>query len=188
MQAEKLRREVAEVIAPMGLRLSLEKTRVVSVDIGFDFLGFHIRRMRKRGTDRSYIYTVPSHKAVQAIRDTVKTRTSKSTLNSDLGQLLMSLNRSLQGWANYFRYAVAKRLFGQLDTHAWRRIGIWIRNKHGRMSWREVRRRFCVNGWHYTHNGVTLSGASSVAATRYRYRGYRIPTPWTEISTAEPSR
>ena len=49
-QAPALRDEVAAVLAPMGLRLSPEKTRVVHIDDGFDFLGFHIRRMQKRGT------------------------------------------------------------------------------------------------------------------------------------------
>ncbi len=38
--AQALRDEVATVLAPMGLRLSPEKTRVVHIDDGFDFLGF----------------------------------------------------------------------------------------------------------------------------------------------------
>lgn len=42
--AERLREEVTAVIAPMGLRLSPAKTRVVHIDHGFDFLGFNIRR------------------------------------------------------------------------------------------------------------------------------------------------
>jgi len=37
--AEALREEVAAVLAPLGLRLSPEKTRVVHIDEGFDFLG-----------------------------------------------------------------------------------------------------------------------------------------------------
>jgi hypothetical protein len=40
--AEQLREEVAAVLAPIGLRLSPAKTRVVHIDDGFDFLGFHI--------------------------------------------------------------------------------------------------------------------------------------------------
>ena len=36
---EELRGEVAAVIAPMGLRLSEEKTLVTHIDRGFDFLG-----------------------------------------------------------------------------------------------------------------------------------------------------
>jgi len=34
--------EVAEVLAPLGLNLSAQKTAVVHADEGFDFLGFHI--------------------------------------------------------------------------------------------------------------------------------------------------
>jgi hypothetical protein len=55
--AEALREQVSAVIAPLGLRLAPEKTRVVHIDEGFDFLGFHIRRMRKRGTNKHYVYT-----------------------------------------------------------------------------------------------------------------------------------
>jgi hypothetical protein len=38
--AEALREEVAAVLAPLGLRLSPEKTRVVHIDEGFGFLGY----------------------------------------------------------------------------------------------------------------------------------------------------
>ena len=48
--AEALREEVSAVLAPLGLRLAPEKTGVVHIDEGFTFLGFDIRRLRKRGT------------------------------------------------------------------------------------------------------------------------------------------
>ncbi len=48
--AEALRVQVANVLAPLGLRLSPEKTRVVHIDEGFDFLSFHIRRQRNLGS------------------------------------------------------------------------------------------------------------------------------------------
>ncbi len=168
----------------MGLRLSPEKTRVVHLDEGFDFLGFHIRRMRKRGTQKHYVYTVPSKKAVASIRQKVRVKTNRSTLHMNLDDVLKSLNWVLRGWANYFRHAVAKDLFGHLDSHAWRRIVTWIRRKHHRISWKELRRRFCDRGWRLAHNGVVFTGASSVAVTRYRYRGHNIRTPWTPIPVA----
>ena len=49
--AEALREEVAAVLAPMGLRLSPEKTRVVHIDGGFDFLGMHIARASSKSRD-----------------------------------------------------------------------------------------------------------------------------------------
>ncbi len=178
--AEALRAEVADVLAPLGLRLSPEKTRVVHIDEGFDFLGFHIRRQRKRGTQKSYVYTTPSKKAVQAIKDKVKTKTNRSTLHMGVGELLTSLNRTLRGWANYFRYGVSKATFGAIDNHAWGRITRWIFRKHSRLSWQQLRRHFCRPGsWRIAHDGVAFTGASSVTVIRYRYRGNTIPTPWS---------
>jgi RNA-directed DNA polymerase len=102
--AEALEEEVAGVLAPMGLRLSPEKTRVVHIDEGFEF-GFHIRRRRKRGTQKQCVYTTPSNKAVQAAKDKVRHKTRRSTLHLSLAGLITSLNQTLRGWATYFRPA-----------------------------------------------------------------------------------
>ena len=51
--AEAMREQVAAVIAPTGLRLSPEKTTVVHIDEGFDFLGFRIQRHLKCGRSRN---------------------------------------------------------------------------------------------------------------------------------------
>ena len=58
----------------------------------------------------------------------------------------------------------------------------WTRAKYAGktgLSMKELRRRFCDQGWRFAHNGAVFTGASSVAVTRYRYRGGTIPTPWT---------
>ena len=114
--AEALREEVSAVLAPLGLRLAPEKTAVVHIDEGFTFLGFDIRRMRKRGTQKHYVYTKPSKKAIQSIKDKAKAKTYRSTRHQDLDELLTSLNRSLRGWANYFRHGVSKATFSAVDT------------------------------------------------------------------------
>jgi RNA-directed DNA polymerase len=180
--AEALREQVTTVLGPLGLRLALEKTRTVHIDEGFDFLGFHIRRMRKRGTQKYYVYTTPSKKAIQKVKDKVKVKTYRSTRHQDLDKLILSLNRSLRGWANYFRYGVSKAVFNTVDYHAWNRLMRWIRAKYAGkhpLGMTELRRRFCDTGWRFAHNGVTFTGAASVPVTRYRYRGSKIPTPWT---------
>ena len=177
--AEQLRHEVADVLAPMGLRLSPEKTRVVHIDHGFDFLGFHIRRMRRRGSNKWYVYTLPAKKAIASIKARVKTMTYRNTLHQDPGYLMDYLGRVLRGWANYFRYAVAKATFAAIDSYTWERITAWLRKKHRRLGWPELRRRYCLPGtWRLAHNGKRFTGAASVPVTRYRYRGYHIPTPW----------
>ena len=71
--AEILREEIAVVLSTMGLRLSPEKTLITHIDDGLDFLGWHIQRHRKRGTDQRYVYTYPAKKAVKAVTGKVKT-------------------------------------------------------------------------------------------------------------------
>jgi RNA-directed DNA polymerase len=188
--AEALREEVAAVLAPLGLRLSPEKTRVVHIDEGFTFLGFDIRRQRKRGTQKYYVYTKPSRKATASIRDKTKAKTYRSTLHTDLDALILSLNRSLAGWANYFRHGVSKATFSAVDYFVWGRLMRWIRAKYAgkhRLGMTALRRRFCDQEWRFACNGVVFTGASSVAVTRYRYRGSNIPTPWTPEPAAATS-
>jgi RNA-directed DNA polymerase len=184
--AETLREQVATALAPLGLRLAPDKTRTVHLDEGFDFLSFTIRRLRKRGTNKHYVYTTPSKKAIQKVKDKVKAKTYRSTRHWDLDRMITSLNRSLVGWANYFRHGVSKAVFSTVDSHAWLRLIRWIRAKHkgrNQLGMKQLRRRFCDQGWRIAHNGVAFTGASSVPVTRYRYRGSTIPTPWTPTAT-----
>jgi RNA-directed DNA polymerase len=107
-----------------------------------------------------------------------------------LDELIINLNRVLAGWANYFRHGVSKDVFSAVDSHAWLRLMRWIRAKYkGKtgLGMRELRRRFCDQGWRFAHNGAVFTGASSVAVTRYRYRGNTIPTPWTPKPAAATS-
>jgi RNA-directed DNA polymerase len=180
--AEELRTEVSAVLAPLGLRLAPEKTRVVHIDEGFTFLGFDIRRMTKRGTNKQYVYTKPSKKAIKTIKAKVKVKTYRSTRHMGLDEQIHSLNRSLRGWANYFRHGVSSATFSAIDSYAWERLMRWTRDKYAGktgLSMKELRRRFCDQGWRFAYNGAVFTGASSVPVTRYRYRGAKIPTPWT---------
>jgi RNA-directed DNA polymerase len=190
--AEALREEAAAALAPLGLRLAEEKTRVVRIDEGFDFLAFTIRRMRKRGTQKQYVYTVPSRKSIQAIKDKVSAKTYRSTRHQSPEALIQGINRVLAGWANYFRHGVSKAVFSKIDSHAWGRIMRWLRHKYkqGRsgIGMPELRRRFCLPGtWTFAVSGVRYTGASAVPVTRYRYRGSNIPTPWTPQPVSAPS-
>jgi RNA-directed DNA polymerase len=71
-QAEGLKGEVAAVLSRVGLRLSEEKTGVCHIDGGFDFLGFRIQRQARRGSDKRFVYTWPSKKALASIKAKVK--------------------------------------------------------------------------------------------------------------------
>ena len=71
-----LREEVAAVLAPMGLRLSPSKTRIVHMSDGFDFLGFRIRWQRKKGTrDQWRACTFIADRPVRSLKDNIRALT-----------------------------------------------------------------------------------------------------------------
>ena len=76
--ADALWDEVAQVIAPLGLRLSVEKSRVCHLDEGFDFLGFRIQRRRRKGTTKASVYTYPSKRSLLSITVKVRALTKKA--------------------------------------------------------------------------------------------------------------
>lgn len=179
--AEAIQADIAQLLAPLGLQLSTEKTRTTHIDEGFDFLGFHIRRRRKQGTQKHYVYTTPAKDRVNTIKRKVRQRTHRSTRHQTVAYTITTVNNMVRGWANYFRHGVSKAIFNVIDHFTWWRLIQWIRRKHHRISVKEALRRYC-DGWTITHHGATYRGASSIAVTRYRYRGSKIPTPWTPIS------
>ena len=181
--AEALWDEVAEVIAPLGLKISVPKSRVCHVDEGFDFLGFRIQRRLKKGTQKMSVYTYPSKKSLLAILGKVRALTRRAQ-HPTLAALLGRLNAVVRGWCNYFRHGVSKATFGYLDAFIWHRVTQWIRKRHPGITWRELFRRFLTGkpGNQPRAEGITMFDTASIAVTRYRWRAHNIPTPWTAIT------
>jgi RNA-directed DNA polymerase len=178
--AEALREEIAQVIAPMGLRLSPAKTRVAHLSEGVDFLGFHLQWRRKRGThDRWYVYTFIADRPVRQLKDKIRALTPRtSQLTPSVA--LIRLNQILRGWSNYFKHAVAKAVFRKLEDFTWHRVIRWLKTLH-RWSWKDVRRWLARpdGTWRpIAADGITVFDLGKVAVTRYHYRGNKIPKPW----------
>jgi RNA-directed DNA polymerase len=179
--AEALRDEVASVLAPMGLSLSEEKTKVCHIDEGFDFLGFRIQRRLQRGTNKRKVYTYPSKKSLASVMGKVRALTRKWR-HRTLADLLRQLNPTLRGWCNYFRHGVSKRTFSYVDSFArWRIVG-WIRKRHPKSNWGTIHRQHLPN-WEISEDGVEMFRPRAVPVTRYRYRHAHIPTPWVSATT-----
>jgi len=182
--AERLREEAAAVLLPMGLRLSEEKTKIVHIDEGLDFLGMRIQRHKKRGADKRYVYTYPTRAALASVKAKVKAAASRRSTYQSLDVLMHRLNPVLRGWTNYHRHGAASKTFGYLGAYTWRRVWLWLRTKHPKATVRDLQRRY-LNRWWPEQDGVVLFNPAAVAITRYRYRGATIPTPWaTTTGTA----
>jgi RNA-directed DNA polymerase len=177
--AEALREEIASVLAPLGLRLSPAKTRIVHMSEGFDFLGFRIQWKRKRGTGKWYVYTFIADRPIRSLKAKIRALTRR-TSQQDLGYVLARLNLVMHGWARFFRHAVAKETFSMLDYFTWRRVARMLMERH-HWGWTEFRRRHTTpeGRWIPITGGRTeLRRIDAVPVTRYRYRGSKIPSPW----------
>lgn len=184
--AEALRDEVSAVLAPIGLRLSEEKTRVCHIDEGFDFLGWRIQRRAQRSrTGKMAVYTYPSKKSLASIKDKVR-RTTRRARHRTLADLLHRLNPVLRGWCTYFGHGVSKRTFSYIDHFAFWRVVGWLKKRHHGLNTHTLVRRY-LPGWEISDDGIDMFRPSRFAVKRYRYRGTKIPTPWTSEASGSTS-
>ena len=93
------------------------------------------------------------------------------------------MNPTLRGWCNYFKNGVSKRTFGYVDHFAfWRIIG-WLKKRHVGLNMGTLVRRYLPR-WEISDGGIDMFRPNRIAVTRYRFRGNKIPNPWTELATA----
>ena len=176
-QAQALKEQTAEFMREqMRLTLSPEKTHITHVDDGFDFLGFRIQRRPRRQIPVAYSF--PSERSFRDIKHRIKELTGRSNIGLSLDELVHALNPILRGWTNYHRHAASKRCFSYLDHYLWWRMMLWLRKTHPRLTWKQIKRRYWGRRW-TSPDGTRLYWPGEVPVTRYRYRGHRIPTPWT---------
>jgi RNA-directed DNA polymerase len=141
----------------MGLRLSPDKTLITHIDQGLDFLGWRIQRHRKRGSNRHYVYTYPAKKALRAVTRKIKTLCRQVGTDQSLDALLLRLNPVVRGWCGYFRPGVSYATFAYLGHYLWFRVWHWLRRKHPRITWKDIRRRYFRSGsWPASHSRVLL--------------------------------
>jgi group II intron reverse transcriptase/maturase len=126
----------------LGLRVHPDKTRIVHVAQGFEFLGYKIKqgegrlRYREGGPD---LYAYPRQRTIDRFKTRIRhitTRRNPTTLEG----LLDDLNPVIRGWGNYFRRAHVRRLFHRLNGWIVRRIWSWRYKRWRNIGWRKLPR------------------------------------------------
>ena len=110
----------------LGLRLHPEKTRVVQDREGFDFLGFHHRRVRSREAPHRESWGVmrwPGAKACRKYRERVRYLVGPpGRLRAQWKLCLEDLERFLRGWCQYYRHGQSAWVFAKLERYTALRI------------------------------------------------------------------
>lgn len=133
--AEASRQILTAWMAKRGLTLSEEKTRIVHLTEGFDFLGFNIRHYKVGNTPTGYKLLIkPSKKSVHDIRKKLKSEW-RNLNGTNILAILQRLNPIIRGEANYFRIGVATETFDDLDYWMYVRERRWAKLNHPNKSW-----------------------------------------------------
>jgi RNA-directed DNA polymerase len=116
-QAQAARTTLTQWLAIRGLQFSEEKTRIVPISQGFDFLGFNVKHYQVSTTRTGWkLLIIPSKTSIQKLR--LRLREEWLALKGhNLRDILIRLNPLIRGWANYFRTQVAMRTFSKLDHY-----------------------------------------------------------------------
>ena len=103
---------------PLGLKLNLEKTKVVNMLSGdsFGYLGFDFRRVLNREKTRHFILLTPKKKARKAIKAKIREiiQYGGATPAKDL---IKRINTVLAGWVEYFRVGNSNRAFSEVRDY-----------------------------------------------------------------------
>ncbi len=118
------------ILTELGVQLHPQKTRIVQVQHGFEFLGYKIKRGRqlqlppskiRSGARSGALYAFPREKSVQRFMDQLRQRTKRHVPLSTQ-ELIQWINPVLRGWGHYFKRAHVRKLFNRLDRWIVRRI------------------------------------------------------------------
>jgi RNA-directed DNA polymerase len=123
-QAEQAKAKLAAWLTPRGLAFNEDKTAIVHLTEGFDFLGFNVRRY-----NGGKLLIRPSSQAVRRIKQRLANET-RVLRGSNAMAVLARLSPIVRGWSAYYRSVVSSRTFAGLDDYAWKLTYKWAKWSH----------------------------------------------------------
>ncbi|MGH3468688.1 MAG: group II intron reverse transcriptase/maturase [Thermocrispum sp.] len=122
-QAQEVKSRLAAWLAPRGLAFNEEKTQIVHLDEGFDFLGFNVRRYQGK------LLIKPSKAALQRHRERLAAEMF-ALRGANAEAVISRLNPIIRGWSAYYRKVVSSRAFARMDKHVWTLTYKWASYSH----------------------------------------------------------
>ncbi len=159
---------LVQFLTPRGLSLKAEKTRIVTKKEGFDFLGFTIKQPRLK------LFVKPRKESVHGFLEHVR-GIIRSNKQAEQRVLISLLNPVIDGWARYYQYSDAGRVFGRIDAAIWRSLWYWAKRRHPDKNHGWVLRRYfgkvgqksgCFRD---EETGYALKGTSAMKRKEYTF-------------------
>ncbi len=172
--AEQAIKTLTSWLARRGLALSSQKTRIVHLTEGFDFLGFTIRHYRVTNTRTGYKLLIkPSKQSVCAVRKRLR-QEWLHLIGHPVDAVITKLNPIIRGWANYFRHSVATHTFSGVDHWMHQREYRYVKRTHPNKPW-----KWCQN--HYWGKLNPRSNNKNVFGNTHKTGRYLLKFSWFNI-------
>ena len=169
-EAEQVRDKLSTWLKPKGLSFNQDKTRIVHLDDGFDFLSFTIRRYRTK--DGTKVLIKPSMDALKKIRRRLGEEL-RGLRGATPAMVIGQLNPIIRGQASYYRTGVSTRAFAALDNHLWWHTYKWACRRHPNKGRKWVTARY-FGTFSKTRNDKWVFGDRDSGAYLHKYA-------WTKI-------
>lgn len=154
-------------LAERGLAFNEDKTRVVHLSEGFNFLGFTVRRYGD-----TKLLTTPSKDAVKRIRARLAAEV-RALRGANAAAVLRAINPIVRGWAAYYRGAASKATFTALDDYLWRLLYKWACYRHPGKPKRWITQRY-FGQFHPTRKDQWVFGDRETGAYLQKFAWTRI--------------
>lgn len=126
---QQAKEEIREYLkTQLHLELSDEKTRLIHVNDGFNFLGFHIQRDNPEG--RWVVHLRPTEESKERVKKKLKDLTTRGWTWMDEYSRLTTLNAIVKGWAEYYKYTSLLADIEDITRYTWYRYLGWLLKKH----------------------------------------------------------
>jgi len=165
--ARTLYKEIESILAGLELQPNCEKSRIVYLKEGFDFLGFHFTKGYSQLKQREVVVKFPTKKATEGIKRTVKTVLKKACLGTDIKEVVAKVNVRVQGWANYFIIGNSYRQFSEVNKDTTEHLRLFLRKRYQKKRVRGY--QTFPNQYLYRNLGLVYLPSLFTARARIRY-------------------
>ena len=128
-EVRRIKEEVKNYLAEeLYLELSEEKTKITHVNDGFDFLGFHIQRVKPEG--KWVVHLRPAEKTTKRVKSKIKELTGRNWTWMDEYTRLKTLNAIVRGWCEYYKHTSLHKDLEEISRYTWHRYLGFLLKKH----------------------------------------------------------
>lgn len=134
-EVETVRTKIEEWLKPKGLTLHPEKTRIVHINDGFNFLGFSVRRYRGKCLIK------PQKDKVLAFLAELRLWLNhhKQTAAENV---ISYFNPKLRGWSDNYKHVVSKQVFQYVSCQLFKMLWKWCLRRHPKKGKIWVRNKY----------------------------------------------